>query len=155
MVDWKKAKHFFFKAMINGWAGNAEKITLPQMPGYKVISFSEEDLYLTDCYCVTPDSTSSVGTTTIYYEDNPIWIMQYGGYYRKEAIGFLKEVLLSSYENRDFIGGRGPYQQKNHDLIYTNNPSTNRFHDFKGEENIHNQTYNIKMGYHHYWGMSF
>ena len=41
--DYGPTKEVFFEAMAAGWAQNAQKGTIAELPGLKVITFSTED----------------------------------------------------------------------------------------------------------------
>ncbi len=135
IVTEEEVKSFFFKAMLEGWAVDREKTEIAGMPGYKAISFRDGDLYLLDCYCVAPDSPKSAGTTTIWFKNIPVWYMQYGGYYEKSEIPFLKTVLRIAYLSGWFVGGRGPCECEEGSLLYLNRPCGN-FSAFSGREDI-------------------
>lgn len=149
----RQIESIFFKAMLEGYVFGVKKIRIPDLPGYKAIPFRDGDYYVLDHYCVTSNSLKSAGTTTIWYQDVPVWVMNYGGFYEESAISFLKSALRLQYEERQFNGGRGPLVHTDGTLIYRNMSSPNDFSGFQGRENIHN-VYGILLGYHDYWGMS-
>lgn len=145
---------FFFKAMVEGWAIGGQKIKIADMPGYKAIPFRDGDFYLLDCYCVTPNSPKSAGTTTIWFKDVPVWFMNYGGFYEESAISFLKRALHNTYEVHQFVGGRGPILYEEGNLVYMNHPDPNDFAEFEGCEEVFEAESGTSLGYHKYWGMS-
>ncbi len=149
-------KNFFFKAMMEGWAsGGGEKLTIPQLPGYKAIGHRDGDFYLIDCYCKNPEYHGSSGFTTIYWKNNPIWTMHYGGeYINKDTVNFLKNALLFAYTHRQFCGGRGPSSLSLLGMIYINTPEQNNFVNFSGRETIHNIETGQSYGHHIYQGMA-
>jgi hypothetical protein len=153
-MDIKQIKQFFFKAMVAGWARNGQKISIPEMPSYKAISFQEGDFRLLDCYCNSPDSPKSAGTTTIWHKNVPVWVMQFGGYYEKGAIRFLKRALLVNYETSTFLGGRGPSSFYEGYYAYYNKVMQNDFGRFSGREEIISRPAGDILGYHDYWGIS-
>ena len=155
-MDMTLVQAFFFKAMIEGWAVSGQKINIPDLPGYKAVPFRDGDFYLLDCYCVTPHSSKSAGTTTIWFQGVPVWIMNYGGVYEERAIAFLKSMLRRAYENLLFVGGRGPYRCSDGSFFYMNNPCPNDFYKFRGREEIFIMEGGniISLGFHEYWGMS-
>ena len=114
MVDIKEAELVFFKAMQEGWAAGAKEVTNQITPGFKVIVWEDGDWRVLDSYAVGPDlplfreGGKSVGSTTIWYQGTPIWVMYYGGYYNKRAIPFLKQALLAAYRANAWYSGRGP-----------------------------------------------
>lgn len=158
MPDIEKMEQIFFEAMKAGWATKVEKTTIPRMPGYKAIVWEDGLWRVVDSYAVGPDITlggnRSAGSTTIFYEDKPVWVMQYGGYYHKKAIPFLKQALLNAYCDRKFFGGRGPSIYKEGNWIYINHTTGVSFEGFKGREEIINMAEDCFYGWHEYWGLS-
>lgn len=145
---------FFFKAMVGGWAVGGKKIKIADMPGYKAIPFRDGDFYLLDRYCVTPNSPKSAGTTTIWFQDVPVWLMNYGGFYEESVIKFLKRALRKTYETHQFVGGRGPLVHVKDLLVYVNQPRLNDFAKFEGREEVFNAESGASLGFHEYWGFS-
>lgn len=145
---------FFFKAMTEGWASGGQKIKIPDMPGYKGIPFRDGDFYLLDRYCVSPYSSSSAGTTTIWFKDVPVWVMNYGGYYQERAIPLLMTALRSTYGKANFVGGRGPRVFRSGVMVYVNHPRLNGFVKFEGREEVFVAETSEPLGFHEYWGMS-
>ncbi len=154
-MDNRQIQAFFFKAMSAGWAANGkETATDNNAPGYKLISFSDGDYRLVDRYCVNSESSKSAGTTTIWFKDIPVWIMNYGGFYDESAITCLKRALEKTYSAGDFVGGRGPSIYTDGSLTYTNKPRLNDFNKFEGCEEIVDTESKKLLGFHEYWGMS-
>lgn len=146
-------ENFFFSAMANGWVKNTKKISIPDLPGSKAISFKLGDLSMLDCYFVTPHSNKSVGSTMIWHDGIPVWVMYYGGWYEKVAIPFLKDCLRRVYvDEQCFYGGRGPRFMQSKLFTYINRIERNNFDDFSGEECIYNIDEMI-LGRHWYNGM--
>lgn len=134
----EETQAFFLKAMAQGYASDAEKTTIAELPGSKVIVFGENDFSLKDVYYVGDDG-KSVGATTIWHRDIPVWVMSYGGRYEKWVIPFLKTCLLAAYETGKFWGGRGPHTMQESGLTYVNMVSLSHgdFTNFSGGERIH------------------
>ena len=149
----EEVESFFFKAMMDGYAAQGSKKTkVVDMPGYKEIRFQDGEFLLVDRWCVNPLSPKSAGTTTIWIQEFPVWVMNYGGFYEESVIALLKHVLRNTYEAHQFIGGRGPILYEEGDLVYMNHPDHNEFAEFDGDEEI----FDVKgtsFGYHKYWGM--
>lgn len=152
-------EQFFLRAMAESWANNAVAKKIVEMPGYKALSFSEGGFYLLDSYCADERDVRSDGTTTIWFHNRPIWIMQYGGFHQREVISFLKSALMKSYKYyQSFCGGRGPYYYKEGDLLYINRPISNDFGNFAGQEEIidigksEQAEYPKRLGYYEYHG---
>jgi len=154
MVDIAEVQAFFFRAMREGYAGSGQKTEVADMPGYKEIRFSEGDFLLVDRYCVAPNLVKSAGTTTIWFDGVPVWVMNYGGYYEEEAISILKRALSTAYQREEFFGGRGQFVFTNGGLLYTNHPRLNDFARFEGREEVFGTTGRTSLGFHDYWGMS-
>ncbi|MEK7150270.1 MAG: DUF5680 domain-containing protein [Patescibacteria group bacterium] len=148
-------KKVFFEAGACGWSSDAQKIKSLEFPGSKIIRFVSGDFRVIDCYVVNQNSDISAGTKTIWVKDQPVWIMHYGGWYKKEAIPFLKSCLQRAYvEERRFYGGRGPYFVHDKKFAYVNKIERNDFADFAGEERIFYYVSEQPLGYHWYRGMS-
>jgi len=154
IVDLARIQAFFFRAMVEGWAVGGQKIQIPDMPGYKAIPFRDGDFFLLDCYCVTPHSSMSAGTTTIWHRDVPVWVMHYGGFYEEDAIAFLKRALSMTYQVGEFVGGRGPNVFVRDSMVYVNRPYPNDFAKFEGREEVLIAESGISLGFHEYWGIS-
>ena len=155
-MNLRRVEAFFFKAMLNGWVSDAEETTLPGMPGFRAIQFREGDFYLLDRYCVTPMSSKSAGTTTIWHKDAPVWVMNYGGWcYDNAVLAVLKAALREAYAEGLFMGGRGPrIYTTDVGVVYANIPYTNDFSAFSGREVMTSDVDDQVFGYHEYWGMS-
>lgn len=153
-TDLRSVQNAFFEAMGAGWAQNVQKIKLPELPGSKGIPFVWGDFRVLDCYLVTPHSDRSAGITTIWHQDQPVWIMHYGGWYAKVAIPFLKSCLHRAYvDERRFYGGRGPAFVRDERFTYVNQIERNDFGNFAGEERVFDLNEQC-LGYHWYRGMS-
>jgi len=150
----KEAKRYFFLAMLAGWAGGAKAVPVPNKPGFKQTNYQDGDFHVLDEYGKGRGSNKSVGTTTIWYFNEPVWVMTYGGHYRKDEVPFLKNVLVAAYEKGRFYGGRGSYSE-NRDLAYINaEHQSSTFSDFKGCEMIITRVGNTPLGHHWYHGMA-
>lgn len=132
----------FWEVMRNGWANkNVQKQTNPLFPGYKFIPYRSGKFYALDFYGTNPISNKSEGGIKIWFDDFPVWIMNYGGIYPEHVIPFLKLALLANIETKCFIGGRGPKSFVHKDypkLSYINIVPLegNHFHNFHGTECI-------------------
>lgn len=155
-VDLTQVEEFFFRAMVAGWAVGGQKIRIPDLPGYKAMPFEEGDWRLLDLYCVTPHSPMSAGTTTIWFQGAPVWVMNYGGFYEQSAIPFLKRALHLAYEAHHFVGGRGPrvFVEIPLVFVYMNYPRLKDFAKFEGHEEIFSAETGDSVGFHDYSGMS-
>jgi len=153
-ISSEELQAFFFRAMINGWANNPPKVTLPGLPGFKAIIFEEGPLKLVDAYSKTPGSIRSGGMTIIYHDTVPVWMMQYSGGYEKDAIPFLKEALLAAYQAGQFNGGRGPnHFSTERRFTYYNTTESSPFEKFRGREHVLDMNYADPVrGYHVYQG---
>lgn len=150
------AKAAFFEAMMDGYAGgDCKKSIKTKTPdGRTVIEFTTGDYKVIDDYRTTPHSNKSAGTTTILYKNDPVWWMSYGGWYKKEAIPFLKASLKKEYGRGVFFGGRGPGSCTRENLVYINFVENGSFSEFNGREEIVDRESFETMGSHKYYGMS-
>lgn len=100
---------FFFDAARATYASGTAKATIPQLPHSKVYCFARDAFRYVDIYF--KHNERSGGQTMIYFQDVPVWLMQYQGWCENddpEVIALLKEALRYAYEHRLFYGGRGP-----------------------------------------------
>ena len=151
----------------------AKKDAFPLLPGWSGFYIPLGDYVYFDAYCVNAVSRRSVGFTQIYIRNYSnelsephkilLWMMNYGGCYKKEAIPFLKLALRSAIEKRVFLGGRGEHyfvNKKYPSLYYHNHLHVNQeFLEFSGREEIlYDGTPTCQchrnLGYHWYNGMS-
>ncbi len=148
----KNAKMHFFAAMLVGWAAGVNGVEVPGgMPGFKEIMYKKDDFRVLDRWCVS-DAKKSTGTTTIWFFDNPIWVMNYGGFYKKENMLALKQALMVAYIRRLFVGGRGPRSLTGPFNLEYSNYANGDFSSFHGKEYL--SDYGEKVGWHEYWGMA-
>lgn len=157
------AQTHFFRAMEKGWAGGAKGTEVFDMPKYKEIEYTAGDFRIVDQYG-SSQAGKSEGTTRIWFCDDPVWVMSYGGFYRKEEIPFLQWALYGHYVHSIFNGGRGPClipdidHKVDKELIYINwvdNGSS--FDRFRGREEIRSRCgyhHTAPLGWHDYWGMA-
>lgn len=157
----KDIENVFWEMMERGWvSGKIEKQEAPLLPGYKCIPFKIGRFSVLDAYSAPVSDGKSVGFMTIWFDETPIWTMNYGGQYPREVIPFLKAALKSSIIRRDFVGGRGPSNFEHDeypDFVYINEVSDGNcsFLSFSGIEYIHDKiSLTIPLGWHEYWGMS-
>lgn len=163
------AKEAFFLAMLDGYAGGENRLStkITSNNGYtKTVTFVHGDYIVKDEWHTNPESDHSAGTTLISYQDKPIWWMSYGDHYPEGAIPFLKSAMAKAYEQKLFLGGRGPTKviapkykinDLNFYLVYKNDWSGD-FQSFKGHEKIFQNPrigYDPELiGHHQYFGMS-
>ncbi len=155
-VTTDQIRNTFFTAMRNGYASDAPKGTVIDLPCSKTIRFKLGAFDVIDLYFVNPESDYSFGFTVIWHNNHPVWVMQYAGQYPKELIPFLKRALRRNYEQSIFTGGRGPdfYEEAGDNLLYTNCPAINDFSNFMGREEIMSRKRDgAKLeGWHRYFG---
>lgn len=152
----KEAERFFFTAMLQGYVSGTKPVPVPKMPGFKEIIVMNDVYMLVDRWCVNNRTGKSFGTTTIWFDKQPIWVMTCGGYYPKEVIPFLKLALANTYGESEFCGGRGSalFVSQSNRLIYLNSFQQSGFSSFEGEEEICHLRSRERIGSHKYWGMS-
>ncbi len=158
-VTLEQIEDVFFKAMQSGYASskNSPKQVIEGFPGYKCIKFDSGEFTVIDAYCVTPLSNMSSGFTTIWFNDVPVWTMNYGGQYSSDCIPLLKLVLQTTYRDHIFRGGRGPFRYASPDnsrLIYFNDvEAESDFTQFAGRESMILEGIG-EAGFHRYFGMA-
>ncbi len=113
--------HFhFMQAMKLGYATMAPEGSIAELPGSKTIEYSHERWRVVDTYIVTPNSPYSGGTTMLYYDPLPVFMMQYLGKYEEIAIPCLKAALKAGSSAGEFNGGRGQDLFVHEGFTYTN-----------------------------------
>jgi len=164
-VTLEMIERVFWLGACRGYASEkpAKKTFFPLLPGWKGFDFQYGRFVYRDTYTAFPLNDSSSGSTTIWFDQTPVWTMSYGGCYKKKAIPFLKLALLSAIEKKVFLGGRGEcyFVDKNYpSFYYHNQPHTDLgFVEFSGREEIlydggpTNQLHE-NLGYQWYQGMT-
>ncbi len=160
----RRAQVVFFKAILAGYASKGKKkdprfTTKTSMFGFKKTNTRHYGKFtVIDSWTVSDHSNISFGTTTILFEEIPIWFMTYSGSYPENVIPFLKEALSKQYKTGEFKGGRGPGSFKSEDLVYINSTpgfiGTTNFSCFCGRERICVLKTGEELGFHEYSGMS-
>ena len=153
ITDWKgvateEIKAFFLEAAAHTYAAGADNSTIAQLPGSEVLCFhGERDgrvFSYVDCYFSS--GRRSFGQTVISVGRIAVWGMQYHGFWQSEdeerVIPFLKRALMAAYGAKAFVGGRGPrvYRETEGGLLYCNYPESDDFTNFKGHEEIVDDT---------------
>lgn len=146
----------FLQAMGAGYAADATKSTISGLPGSKAITRTFNSpgngkrWRVVDCWLSNGERSS--GHTTIWLNDEPVWIMHYGGWYTEDALPFLKECLHRAYvTEKRFYGGRGPVIVRGERFTYVNR-YLGSFDQFEGDEGILDLE-GKSCGYHWYHGM--
>lgn len=143
MVDLKEIEEFFLEAARQTYAADAPKTTIADLPKSKVYRYERGDWLYVDLYFSA--NGKSFGQTTIWFQDQPVWGMQYHGSWDtsdERVIPFLKLALRESYENGVFYGGRGPNALKDESgkLTYRNWPHPrHNLARFEGYEEIYSE----------------
>lgn len=149
MRNQKDIELFFLEAKARGYEADALKMSIPDLPGSKVLRYQRGDYLYVDCWFSS--ETKSFGQTVIWFQGRPIWCMQYHGYWEavdERVIPFLKRALRSTTE---FVGGRGPFRYNEGSLTYRNFPIKKDFAEFNGEEEIREN--GARLFFHAYSGM--
>lgn len=163
-------KQFFFRGMLDGYVNpNSIKfrdlrVVFPTvhfwMPDSECTFYCKnvegKKLQLVDLWFSRGDSDFNGGMTVIWVNDEPIWMMNYGGWYRKDAIPVLKMALKTAYEQKLFHGGRGPHEFRVGDYTYSNDPDHSGFEEFCGHEDAYKDSQIVPaaywLGHHDYHG---
>ncbi|MBP9669188.1 MAG: hypothetical protein KBE09_02770 [Candidatus Pacebacteria bacterium] len=166
-VDWTEAESVFYELMSGGWASGTKPL-IARYPGHVHMQHSKGPFKLIDMWTKTPGSRHSSGYTVLYYDcmyaddahiENdyqPIWTMQYGGFYSRPAAAFVQRVLFDTYAKpsvHGFCGCRGPSMVHEGGFAYANKWVTHSsFHAFSGVEIVRNTHQNEIVGQHEYMG---
>ena len=90
MIDLKEVEKFFLEAAAQTYAVGAPQTTITDLPKSKVLRYERGDWLYVDCYFSA--NGKSFGQTTIWFQGQPVWGMQYHGYWDdsdKRIIPFL------------------------------------------------------------------
>lgn len=155
MPNPEEIKRFFFEAMLAGYASGVDPSSSADLPNGKIIRFEDGEWLLVDLWTESPNSYQTVGTTTIFFKQIPVWDMQYDGQYNPDAIETLKLALNEAHRNSLFVGGRGVMKFTHNGLTYTNSPGDNRFILFNGTEQIKSQNGDFLGGHRYSGGIRF
>ncbi|MSR70630.1 hypothetical protein EXS62_01160 [Candidatus Kaiserbacteria bacterium] len=156
-----EAEAFFCRGMAtDSYASGAKAHPVEDWLGWEAYEYREGDLRLVDMYTVDPDTGKSFGNTYIHYQGRTIWMMSYGGFYKKEATPCLKSALMANYTRGIFDMGRGQNGFADGAYIYligSYNPSCS-FERFYAREGIRQHVPGGKelesVGGHEVWGMA-
>ena len=153
------AEKFFCHAMAtDSYASGAKANPVERWLGWEGYEFRDGDFRLLDMYTVNPENRKSFGNTYIYYQSKTIWMMSYGGFYKKEAIPCLKAALMANYSRGIFNLGRGPGEYVDGDYVYLiGSGSASSFERFSAHEGIRHKAGQEKLenlGGHDVWGMA-
>lgn len=164
----EEVEEFFFLGACDGWAGGntgtviCEKNDASGTPEWREAVYEHHLGYsgyrFVDRWGIDPDSRRPSGHMFITHWSIPMWGMWVGGNsYNEDVYDFLQEVLLTTYRQQQFFGGRGPKEFRKGNLLYTNE-FEGHFACFSGKESI----FYLKddgskelAGSHNYWGGSF
>lgn len=124
-----RTEKFFFQAMQgNSWPNGNDGTSIPGWIGWNCIAFAHSDFpgfLLTDEWGIG-ENGKPAGVTSITCYGRLVWVMWYGeDSYDKQAIPFLRKVLMIAYDAGQFYGGRGPKKCTRDGFDYCN--------DFKGD----------------------
>jgi hypothetical protein len=158
---------FYFYAMLNGFASTGRKdfrtadthtkkyYFVPSVDECKAGGFNH-GFALEDTWTNVTGTSRSAGYTYVKFHGCPVWVMQYQGMYKKQAIPFLKLALRKAFEAKLFNAGRGPilYTNPEHEgMVYRNSKSQGDWELFVGYEEIIDTVHNVSLGWHQVNGM--
>lgn len=111
---------FIVEANQNTWAADGAEVK-PERPGYKELEYKKDFWRLRDSYT---GYFRAPGMTTVYYKDQPSWIMAYGGHGQtdgyedraKQTFEFLRAALMKVTPELPF---RGPERYEKGNNLYT------------------------------------
>ena len=155
-----EVREVFFAAMLAGYAADAPKVGVTELPRAKMVVFARGDYVVNDFYFTAEGSRYSSGMTVIRHKGQPVWTLQYQGWYELKAIPFLKRALRCTYEQSIFRGGRGPKMFRQGAYSYQNHVEEFRetFRHFVGREQVsrYEEGEGLKVaGWHEYQGMLY
>lgn len=136
------AQKFYFQAMLAGSLGEKKK------PGTRVSSLNNMtvtrigNFSLLNRLWVRQDNGNFTGDIIIlWWQDTrsqPIWSMTCSGQFPRQTLPFLRKVLIDTYKEEVFAGGRGLEKVEDQDqrFIYLNliGFGGDKFNEFEGQE---------------------
>ena len=131
----KDVFHQFRLAEING---DYNHLWVPRsLDGYAQLSVQfEQDYRVTENFWTTPQSSYTLQTILILFENSPVWWMTCAGECRSEGVAFLQEALAANYRTGEFRAGRGDSVYKPADLGYMNSALFTSFSNFSGHDQV-------------------
>jgi hypothetical protein len=147
----KPVVDIFFRSAKEGWVSNKAPLKYPTLPWAWQTMYYDSPWRVTDTWEKTGWTNQTGGVIRIYFENTPVWMMQYFGAYSPEVIQFLKSALFENYRQHIFIGGRGPWKYRYENLEYCNEiAEDSSFQNFHGIETVWRD--GILVGEHRYHG---
>jgi len=157
-----RLQEFYFEGSLRGYAGGGEKIIVSGVKKTRRFVHQRGELYYRDEYVVNGEYSG--GSTIIYVDSFPVWLMQYHGWCKDDdlaVLAFLKQTLLAAHTKGEWNGGRGPgefAEDKENGLVYMNwplmPPFDQSFRSFMGRERIWRQPDKTKdVFWHQYQGL--
>ena len=147
-MDIQKLKDFLVEAKTNTYASTGEGGEKTLSDGGKKLTFEKDVFRYVDKYF---GSESFIGEEVVFYEDKPVWGMNYRGGIitrtdlNKRIYSFLQESLRRVPANKPF---RGPASFKHGNFKYLNQ-SSGDIQRFAGKEHIlHRNKKVYKLDYH-------
>lgn len=105
---------------------NEESSPMPssEIPGGNIMTRSEGSLGYHDMWFTGTNGNLGVsaGNSILSFDQVPVWVLQYSGWYDKKderVLKVLKEALLAGYTKDESQGGRGPDMFFSQDRVYT------------------------------------
>jgi len=110
IIDLDKIKKFIIEARENTFAVNSKPTENPRLFGSTQMEYQKTDYFYQDIYF--KGAKISIGQEVIYYNDKPIWAMNYiGNVIEKNGLEFLKKSLLELSSKCRF-GGKCQFSKK-------------------------------------------
>jgi hypothetical protein len=130
-------EEFIHKAQLAGYAAGAKFEINPERPGFKELTYAEDDWFYRDSFT---GWFKSRGMEIVRHHNLPIWASMYGGgminpdkNLTHQTFDFLKRVL--SVENKGFVSFRGPVYLQLGEWEYRYQQAGTVL-EFEGEEQI-------------------
>jgi len=145
----------FLNAMTNSsWVSGGQKWPGSEPNLWQVI-YDDGPWHVIDQWSVAPGTNNSFGSVIIYFENIPVWMMQFHGEYDQECGDFVKLALLDSYRRREFRAGRGRNGFQNEKLVYlTTYYQPASFASFNFLEEVYDFRTDERLGWHRVSGMA-
>ncbi len=93
VINLNGLKKFISEARENTYATGSKSTENPRLSGSEQLEYQKADYFYQDIYFT--GSKMLTGFQIVYYNNRPIWVMNYfGGIIKKDILAFLKESLL-------------------------------------------------------------
>jgi len=137
-INLDKLKKFIIESRENTYAADSKQIENPRISGSVQLEYQKADYFYQDIYFA--GSKIFIGQETVYFNNRPVWAMNYlGDIAKQEILSFLKLSLLKLSQECRF-GKKCQFEKR--ELEYQDN-GQGELDLFSGKESIYQKNKNI------------